>query len=36
LLVWFAIGIVIYFCYGVRRSKLAQLFTTDSKPATGG
>jgi APA family basic amino acid/polyamine antiporter len=36
LLVWFAIGIVFYFCYGVHRSKLAQPPTTDSKPATGG
>jgi len=36
LLVWFVIGIVIYFCYGVRRSKLAQPPTTDTKPATGG
>jgi APA family basic amino acid/polyamine antiporter len=24
LLIWFAIGIVVYFCYGVRKSKLAQ------------
>ena|SRR5437667_7547413 len=36
LLVWFAIGIVICFCYGVRRSKLAQPPTIDTKPATSG
>jgi APA family basic amino acid/polyamine antiporter len=36
LLVWFVIGIVIYFCYGVRRSKLAQPPTTGTKTATGG
>ena len=35
LLIWFAIGIVIYFCYGVRRSKLAQPVTIDNNPAAG-
>src|SRR5438094_2791803 len=30
LLIWFVIGIVVYFCYGVRRSKLAQ---TAASPA---
>jgi APA family basic amino acid/polyamine antiporter len=34
LIVWFAIGIVIYFCYGVRKSKLAQgAVQTTSPPA---
>src|SRR5437588_3622473 len=36
LLVWFAIGIVFYFCYGVHRSKLAQPPTSGTKPATSG
>ena len=36
LLVWFAIGIVFYFCYGVRLSNLAKPPTTDTKPATSG
>jgi basic amino acid/polyamine antiporter, APA family len=31
LIVWFIIGIVIYFCYGVRRSKLAHAATTETK-----
>ena len=31
LIVWFIIGIVIYFFYGVRRSKLAQAATTETK-----
>ena len=35
LLVWFVIGIAFYFCYGVRRSNLAQPSTPDTKPATG-
>jgi APA family basic amino acid/polyamine antiporter len=35
LLIWFAIGIVIYFCYGVRRSKLAQPATIESNPGAG-
>jgi APA family basic amino acid/polyamine antiporter len=34
LLVWFAIGIVIYFCYGVRRSNLAKSATA-ANPAGG-
>ena len=32
---WFVIGIVFYFCYGVRRSNLAQPSTPDTKAATG-
>src|SRR6266498_3230714 len=36
LLVWFAIGMVFYFCYGLHRSKLAQLPTSDTKPSTSG
>src|SRR5436853_2214288 len=36
LLVWFAIGIVFYFCYGVHRSKLVQPPTSGTKPATSG
>jgi APA family basic amino acid/polyamine antiporter len=35
LLVWFAIGMVFYFCYGLHRSKLAQP-TSDTKSSTGG
>jgi hypothetical protein len=35
LLIWFAIGIVIYFCYGVRRSKLAQPVALDNNPPAG-
>lgn len=35
LIIWFVIGIVVYFCYGVRRSKLAQRQTTEVKQ-TGG
>src|SRR6266513_1524475 len=36
LIVWFAIGMVFYFCYGVHRSKLAQLPSSDTKPSPSG
>jgi len=35
LIIWFVIGMVVYFCYGVRRSKLAQRQTSEVKQ-TGG
>jgi APA family basic amino acid/polyamine antiporter len=36
LIVWFIIGIVFYFSYGVRRSNLAQLPTTETKHIGAG
>jgi basic amino acid/polyamine antiporter, APA family len=36
LIVWFLIGIVVYFLYGVRRSKLAHSPTTETKPTAAG
>src|SRR6266567_389736 len=36
LLVWFVIGMIVYFAYGVRRSKLAQPPSSDTKPSTSG
>jgi hypothetical protein len=35
LIVWFLIGMVVYFSYGVRRSKLAQLPPTPGTQAPG-
>jgi APA family basic amino acid/polyamine antiporter len=35
LIIWFVIGMVIYFCYGVRRSKLARPPASESGPRTG-
>jgi APA family basic amino acid/polyamine antiporter len=32
LLIWFALGIIVYFCYGVRKSKLAQRPIADTTP----
>jgi APA family basic amino acid/polyamine antiporter len=36
LIVWFVIGIVIYFFYGVRRSKLAQAPMIETKQTGAG
>ena len=35
LLIWFAIGIVLYFCYGMHRSKLARKAPADGPPPQG-
>jgi APA family basic amino acid/polyamine antiporter len=34
LIVWFVIGIVVYFIYGARNSKLGQPASTEAKPVT--